>query len=224
MGLRIVAMSDTHGFHKNLSIPDGDVLIHTGDFSMRAKIRHVTEFAEWINSLPHKHKIVIAGNHDMACESMGAQWVEETFKPTIYLDHDYHTIDGVVFFGSPYTIAINTPSDWSYDYPRYSVRGKRLWKQVVDGPRMDVLITHGPPYGIRDRINEPRFGEDPHVGDKDLLDVVKKHNPQVHVFGHIHEGYGLHRYEGVDTVFYNVSTCTEDYKATNDIRIIDLSK
>jgi len=218
--MKLIALSDTHGFHRNLTIPDGDVLIHAGDFSMRAKTKHVIEFADWFKSLPHKHKIVIAGNHDRACESLSRQWVKDTFFPAIYLDHEYHEIDGVTFFGSPYTSAIYDPSDWSFDYPRGGERGKRLWDMVHDGPRMDVLITHGPPYGILDMVSCPHVNEDPHVGDKDLLRAIEKHAPSAHIFGHIHEGYGIVSHG--DTTFYNVSTCTEDYKATNSIPYIHI--
>lgn len=217
--MRIVCMSDSHGFHKKLNVPDGDVFIHAGDFSMRAQIQHVQEFARWMNSLPHKHKIVVPGNHDIACETNSRSMTKDMFGSVVYLDHEYHQVEGIMVFGSPYTSAIANPSDWSFDYPRGGHRGFRLWDQVLHGDRMDILVTHGPAYGILDRVLDPHFGEDPHVGEKGISNIIEKHKPKVHIFGHIHEGYGHVRESEVD--YYNVSVCTEQYKPTNPITTID---
>lgn len=217
--MRIVAMSDTHGYHKKLTVPDGDVFIHAGDFSMRARIEQVQEFTHWLDSLPHKHKIIVPGNHDIACESNSRSMMKDMFGSSIYLDHEYHEIDGVVFFGSPYTTAIKDPSDWSFDYPRGGRRGALLWEPILHGNGMDILITHGPAYGILDKVSDPHFGEDAHVGEKWLSNIIEKHNPTLHIFGHIHEGYGHMR--DVETSYYNVSVCTEQYKPTNPITTIN---
>jgi len=73
---RIVHISDTHLNHdKYLSeclIPDGDVLVHSGDFSKvsiskclgrdhRDEIRLINQF---FARLPHRYKIFVAGNHE----------------------------------------------------------------------------------------------------------------------------------------------------------------
>lgn len=219
--MRIVALSDTHGFHNKLTVPDGDIFICAGDFAMRARLKHVSEFAKWVNHLPHKHKIVVAGNHDCACEEQDFL-VKDEFSPSVYLRHDFIHVDGVCFFGSPYTSAVHDPSQWNFDYPKYGERGKRLWLELLEAPKIDVLITHGPPYGIMDRVLDPHPGEDPHVGDETLLRVVKQIQPKVHIFGHIHEGYGKQITEG-PTQFYNVSVCDVDYKPINPITVIDLT-
>lgn len=220
--MRLVCLSDTHGFHKSLKVPDGDILIHAGDFSMRAKTSHVVEFATWIKSLPHKHKIVVPGNHDMACETQEI-WAREEFAPAIFLIHEYATVAGLQIFGSPYSSAISDPSDWCYDYPRYGERGRRLWRHIEPNRKLDILITHGPPHGIGDLVLNSHLGEDPNVGDVTLKRVVTEVNPKVHIFGHIHEGYGEYTIPTCDTKFYNVSVCTISYKPTNPIRVIDLT-
>ena len=240
--MRIVACSDTHGFHRKLSIPDGDVFIHVGDFSMQAKVSHVKEFAEWVNALPHAKKIVVAGNHDIAASTMGKSWVKSEFFPAFYLDHEFLQIGDVNFFGSPYSSAIRDPSDWVFDYPRFGERGERLWNAILDVPKLDVLITHGPPYSIGDRVLYSHVGEDPCVGDHTLYNVVRVKQPKVHLFGHIHEGYGRHEREVMfadlgwfekraacqetvnKTVFYNVSVCDVDYRPSNKVTVIDLPK
>lgn len=240
--MRLVCCSDTHGFEKNLNIPDGDVFIYAGDFSMRATTTHVQKFAKWIQTLPHKHKVIIAGNHDMACETMGRVWAKELFYPAYYLMHEPLTIDGYTLFGSPYSSAIHDPSDWVFDYPRFGERGERLWSSLLNIPQIDILVTHGPPYSIGDHVNGAHPGEDPSVGDMTLYDVVRQKQPLVHIFGHIHEGYGRHDRENllVDlnwyakmspcqetpnrTVFYNVSVCDVNYQPINKITVIDLPK
>jgi 3',5'-cyclic AMP phosphodiesterase CpdA len=65
---RIVCISDTHAMtsHIRKKLPDGDILIHAGDFTRCGHLAEVREFNEWLNSQPHKHKIVIAGNHELS--------------------------------------------------------------------------------------------------------------------------------------------------------------
>lgn len=218
--MRIVAISDSHGFHDRLAIPDGDVFICAGDFSMRAKNAHVVEFARWIDSLPHRHKIVVPGNHDMACDGFEA-WAREEFSPAVFLRHDFQVVGGLRVFGSAYSSSIFEPSRWCYDYPRYGERGKALWNTIRQFPDLDVLITHGPPYGMGDRVLSVHRGEDPHVGDQTLLAVVEDTMPKVHISGHIHEGYGSHVGKN-GTRFYNVSVCDVNYAPVNPVTVIDL--
>ena len=61
--IRVVCVSDTHNQISKVThnFPDGDILIHAGDFSEAGHISEVKAFNEWLGSLPHKHKIVIAG-------------------------------------------------------------------------------------------------------------------------------------------------------------------
>ena len=71
MGLRIVALSDTHGGHGQVQPPDGDVLVHTGDYCKYGHMSEVKEFAKWLGGLPHRFKVVTAGNHDKAVQVLG---------------------------------------------------------------------------------------------------------------------------------------------------------
>lgn len=217
MSLRIVALSDTHGYHNRLTIPDGDVLVYAGDFSMRAKLNDTVDFAAWFNALPHTHKIMIPGNHDMYCEQ-ATEYARQEFAPAIFLDHQECEVMGYRFFGSPYSSCIFEPSIWHFDYPPLGEKAHRLWESIPAG--IDVLITHGPPKGILDRVDSVHPGEDPNVGDPILLKNVKRVNPKVHIFGHIHEGYGAY-YDGW-TKFHNVCVCTVQYKPHNPITVIDL--
>ena len=217
--MKIVAISDTHGYHKGLRVPDGDMLIHAGDFSMRAKEGDVTEFAEWFKKLPHKHKIIVPGNHDCYCDG-NKLLSRDIFSPVIYLDHEQTEVGGYKIFGSPYSACIYEPSPWSFDYVPDSDRSKRLWEQIPYG--MDILITHGPPKGILDKVRSSRHGEDPNVGDVNLLLAVRNKIPRVHIFGHIHEGYGVYESSVWTTKFYNVCICDVNYQPTNPITIFEL--
>ena len=66
--LKIVIISDTHGLHERVSIPDGDILVHAGDLTNKGELADVARFNEFLGRLSHPHKIVIAGNHDFAFE------------------------------------------------------------------------------------------------------------------------------------------------------------
>lgn len=217
--MRIVAMSDTHGYHRNLKVPDGDLLIHAGDFSMRAKLKDVVEFARWFKSLPHKHKILVPGNHDVYCEFDPA-WAREEFFPAILLAHEECEIEGRRIFGSPYSSSIYEPSPWSFDYRPDGPRSKELWSQIPD--HLSILITHGPPKGMCDLVDSAHIGEDPHVGDLNLLRNVERALPSLHIFGHIHEGYGNFASDMWSTSFHNVSVCDVEYRPVNPVSIINL--
>ncbi len=63
--LRFVVISDTHNLHEKIHIPDGDVLIHAGDFTNHGSLLEVQRFTNWFKSLPHPVKVLVPGNHDM---------------------------------------------------------------------------------------------------------------------------------------------------------------
>jgi Icc-related predicted phosphoesterase len=217
--MRIIAISDTHGYHRRLTIPEGDMLICAGDFSMRARLTDVVQFGDWFNNQPHEHKIIVCGNHDVFAEGE-EHFTRAAFAPAVYLNHEEATIAGYRIFGSPYSGSIYDPSPWAFDYNPRGDRSHAIWSQIPDG--IDILITHGPPKGILDRVLAPHLGEDPHVGDKNLLDSVKRSLPRVHIFGHIHEAYGSYESDLYTTKFYNACICDVRYDPINPVTVIDL--
>ena len=63
---RIVCISDTHGLHRKVAVPGGDLLIHAGDFMRTGtSLEEIADFNGWLGEQPHPHKIVVAGNHDL---------------------------------------------------------------------------------------------------------------------------------------------------------------
>uniref|UniRef100_A0A6T9YJL5 Calcineurin-like phosphoesterase domain-containing protein n=1 Tax=Bigelowiella natans TaxID=227086 RepID=A0A6T9YJL5_BIGNA len=67
--VRFVCISDTHNDHKRIKVPDGDVLLHAGDFTKFGTEKEIFEFNRWLGTLPHRHKIVVSGNHDLTMDT-----------------------------------------------------------------------------------------------------------------------------------------------------------
>ena len=94
--MRFVCTSDTHTKHSTLPIPDGDVFLHAGDFTRRGELSDVADFDRFLAGLPHKHKIVIAGNHDFAFEREPDK-ARALLKHCTYLQDGEATVEGLLF-------------------------------------------------------------------------------------------------------------------------------
>jgi predicted phosphohydrolase len=57
-------MSDIHNQYSRISVPDGNIFVFAGDFSIYGNESEMPYFAAFLAGLPHKYKVVIAGNHD----------------------------------------------------------------------------------------------------------------------------------------------------------------
>lgn len=209
--MRIVCISDTHSQHSNITdpIPEGDVLVHAGDFTGIGLEHQIKSFDEWIGSLPHRHKIVIAGGHDLWSDVNLKERASEILASCTYLDDSEFVIQGLRFYGT----SLEPPNyDWCF-----SVENDELIRSSVDKipSRTDVVITHLPPLGIRDQIIDGTS-----VGSSYLRQRILLIEPKVHIFGHIHEGYGQE--QRGKTIFVNAATCDIGYKPANGPIIIDL--
>jgi len=227
--LRIVCVSDTHTKHRNLqSIPDGDVLLHCGDFTQRGTHDEIIDFNKWLGSLPHKHKLVIAGNHDVCMDAVSYdQYWDKDFRhkeyndPSkartllsncLYLENRSVVIEGVKIYGSPMTPPIPGRAG-AFNVTR-GFEDQQHWAKVPAD--VDVLVTHGPPYGILDTTFTGL-----HVGSETLLkETMSRIRPRFHVFGHIHEAYGAARVG--NTVFVNAATSTLLSKPRHAPVVIDV--
>jgi Icc-related predicted phosphoesterase len=199
--MKCVAISDTHGMYRDIDVPDGDMLIHAGDITMRGKLSEIEDFNAWLGTLPHKHKIVIAGNHDWGFETDPVE-SRSIITNAIYLQDEFVVIDGFTFYGSPW-------QPWFLDWAFNLQRGEEIRKKWALIPnKVDVLITHGPVYGVLDKVIT---GES--VGCEELKIVVDKVKPKFHVCGHIHEDYGTKEFD--DITYINASVCSERYLAIN---------
>ena len=208
---RIVCVSDTHCMHDQIDVPDGDILIHAGDSTIAGIHSEVSDFNCWLGKLPHKHKIVIAGNHDWFFErnpDLGAA----ALSNAIYLRDSSTCVEGLLIYGAPWQPRF---CDWAFNIERGEpIRQK--WDLIPE--RRDVLVTHGPPWGVLDRAHEG--GE--HLGCEELSAAVQRVKPRVHIFGHIHGGYGQQQHDA--TLYVNASICDEAYRPVNAPIVIDLEQ
>jgi Icc-related predicted phosphoesterase len=218
--VRLVILSDTHGWHEEVKVPDGDVLVFCGDLCRYGHFKEVKQFANWMEKLPHKVKLVVPGNHDepFTRRLSDCRHYFKNREITLLLDEEI-VVDGVKFYGSPWTPEF---CNWHF----MKARGEhiaKVWEQIPEDT--DVLLTHGPPYGHGDLA--PPYGS-PYgraVGCLDLLNRLRKVRPLIHSFGHIHCGYGITRSDDdtiKHTVFINASICTEAYQPTNQPHVVDI--
>ena len=184
--IRLVCISDTHT-HKPSSIPPGDVLIHAGDLTNQGTVAEIQEQVEWLNSLPHREKIAIAGNHDSWCDPHSRRKEDDgkevNWGNIHYLQHSSivltfakHGNRQLNFYGAPQIPACGG-DDFAFQYKR----SEDAWSSTIP-QSTNVLITHTPP---SHHLDLP-IG----LGCEYLLREVWRIRPKVHVFGHIHAGSG----------------------------------
>lgn len=209
--MRLVCISDTHSMHRQIQVPDGDILIHSGDCLGVGTLDELEDLDNWFAEQPHPHKILIAGNHDW-CFQDDPQQARALVRHAHYLQDSSLELAGLKFWGSPWTPVF---FDWAFNLERGTELAER-WAQIPSDT--DILITHGPPAGILDEV--PSGTDSVHVGCDDLASVVETLTPRLHIFGHIHEGYGQRQIG--QCRYINASTCTGSYKPLNPPIVIDL--
>lgn len=184
--IRLVCISDTHN-QKSTSIPDGDVLVHAGDLTNQGTVSEIQEQINWLSSLPHPHKIAIAGNHDSFFDPRSRHKEDRghsiKWGTVYYLQHSSITLKfpaqlnrQLTFYGAP-QIPQCGGADFAFQYQR----SEDAWSGTISR-ETDVLITHSPP---KHHLDLPAA-----LGCEYLLKEIWKIRPKVHVFGHVHAGYG----------------------------------
>ena len=207
--MKLVLISDTHGRHRHFTTPPGDILIFAGDMMTDGyRSREISDFNTWLGEQPQVKKVVIAGNHDRLFESTTS--AQGVLTNAIYLENSEVEIDGLKFWGSP---AQPEFYNWAFNYKR-GEDIDRIWRMIPDDT--DVLITHGPPSGILDTV---RPGKE-HLGCGNLRAATVRVKPKLHVFGHIHGGYG--EFDDGTTHFVNASLLSESYQPVNQPIVVDL--
>ena len=226
-GIRIVAISDTHNKHDQVQIPEGDILVHTGDMTLRGTEEELLSFAKWFAAIEgFDAKIVIAGNHDLSldteqCEAKGtkdSRRIKELFLETLgdasYLEDSSIHLHGLHIYGAPWQPYFE---DWAFQLGR-GAPCAACWAAVPD--TVDVLLTHGPPLGRGDLC----FPNGRRAGCRDLLRHIQSRiKPYVHIFGHIHEATTSPSSDGV-TDFINASTCNIKYRPLHPPVLLDLPR
>lgn len=211
--MKILFLSDTHskGLSKifdGLYIDDVDVLVHCGDFSNMGKLHEMINFNKWLGKLPFKHKIFIAGNHDL-CMEKDPNWAKSIITNATYLQDEELIIDGVKFYGTPWCVSFGS---WAFGLPGNSEAMEKKRAMIPDD--VEILITHTPPYQIMD-VNF--LGE--HCGCVKLRHRVNELKKlKYHCYGHLHEGYSPIPFGK----FINCSVCNEKYEAVNSPVIVEI--
>ena len=188
MELKILHLSDTHGVHRRLrDLPEADILVHSGDFTMSGSEAETLDFLEWLCDLPYRHKVLVAGNHDACLYGSRLDGLDDNVH---YLCGSGVEIEGLKFWGVP-----------MFMEDCVSGHQEQLYAAIPDDT--DVLVTHTPPYGILDRDAGILYGS------RELLEKVRSARPRLHLFGHIHKAHGT--IDDGSTVFSNAAIMDENY-------------
>jgi Icc-related predicted phosphoesterase len=202
----IECIADLHGDYPKLK--GGDLLIVAGDITASDRKSQYEDFFHWLWDQPHRKKILVAGNHDGFLEQFleKGSYIAENFT---YLKDSGTEFEGFKIWGSPWTPEF---CDWHFMLPR-GAKLKEKWDLIPDDT--DILITHGPAWGILD-FTSNRMGSG-RQGCKELRTALERVKPKLHVFGHIHEGYGrmLLKHEGPNTECVNCSLMNQLYEPIN---------
>lgn len=179
----------------------------TGDFTRRGRRQEIIDFDDWLATLPHRHKVIIAGNHDFLFEQ------DETARSLIqhgtYLQDEACEKDGIRMYGSPWQPRF---FDWAFNLDRGEPL-RAVWAKIPLGT--DIVLTHGPPHGILDTTARGL-----RVGCEELTLAMQRVRPKLHVFGHIHESFGQQILHG--THYVNASTCNLQYSPIHPPVVVDL--
>jgi Icc-related predicted phosphoesterase len=209
----IDCIADCHGNYPELE--GGDLLIVGGDWTAHDHYEELEDFEKnWLRFQEYKKIVYIAGNHDMFAQECG--WVSRSQRVT-YLCDSGTEFEGQKIWGSPWAPTFDgiNPLCTAFTGDEELLASK--FALIPDDT--DILVTHGPPYCILDSVRKRHNNKFQNVGSSSLLDAVIRIRPKLHVYGHIHEGYG--QIQGTDTLFINCSHVNEHYEPVNKpIRII----
>jgi 3',5'-cyclic AMP phosphodiesterase CpdA len=222
----ITLISDSHNKHNEITqdLPGGEILIHAGDLSSLGSKLEIESFVKWFDSIDnYTHKVFIAGNHDWGFQmaTQQANEIVNSYKTIDYLQDEQLTLyydgpngeflkDNIRIWGSPWQPEFY---DWAFNLPRNGEELKAKWDEIP--MNTDILITHGPPFGRLDMVKTGGKS----LGCELLAERVQVVKPKIHVFGHIHGGYG-HSFNG-DTHFFNASVLNDNYNYANKPITID---
>lgn len=210
--VRLAFISDTHLYLGRINIPKCDILVHAGDLTQCGNLSEIAivgnQFKDIIESGDAEKIVFIGGNHDEMLEK-NPYMARDLMKGRniYYLENQSLELDGIKFYGSPYTPEF---FNWSFMYKR-GAEAKKIWNKIPEDT--DILVTHGMPYGIFDEIipRKLKYDEfDPHVGCKDLRNRIKVVKPRIYCGGHLHLRGGQVMTED-GTMFINAAICDDSY-------------
>lgn len=218
--MRVVVLSDNHTRY-NFTVPEGDLLIHCGDFSYQGRPNEMFDFADWLTEQPHQHKVWVWGNHELGAESNETYWADYigNHAGATCLHNKELEIDGYKLFGSSFT-----PIFRNWAFMKDLEERQYYWETVA--PDCDILISHGPPLGLLDTVDNNPSSE--HLGCMPLRNYLERVKPQLACWGHIHGSGGeimtLKAWEPNEqnTTCINAALLDERYTLVRDPIIFDL--
>lgn len=235
----IVHISDTHYHHQHLKLESGDLLCHTGDFSMYGYKHEVESFISWLEKQAKLFTygvVLIAGNHDRSfdpkyvkeyeprydifgVDNVKPGWVNDIIKSLpdrgiIYLENELVNIGGLNIWGSPITPWFYGDR-WAFNAHRHEI-GQKFWNSIPNS--VDILMTHGPAKFKQDWVQRTME----YVGCDSLYDNILRIKPKLHLFGHVHESFGW-CYDQ-DTVYVNSSWMNLTHSGFQGYHMIDTSQ
>ena len=230
--IRFVLTSDTHGKHRQLEVPKGDVLLHCGDFTNYGGRDEVRDFSDWLAGLDFKHKIIVAGNHDYTFDFKKEAHFKEILKHNkqfeneacfdfqdisselrgcTYLEDSSTEVFGYKIYGTPYQLEY---TDSAFQVPESKLM--EVFKKIPLDTQ--ILMTHSAPHSICDTGKLP----DMKCGSKSLFEISRSLPALLyHVFGHTHESYGSHMPED-GAVYLNACFCFPGYSVGRLPFVFDL--
>lgn len=205
----IDCISDLHGNCPKLD--GGDLLIIAGDLTARDEFIQYYQFCDWLDVQEYRQKIVIAGNHD---SNIFASAIN-SLKNTCFLHDSGYDFEDFRIWGSPWTLSFDgmNPLCKAFVLDTEEELSEK-WKKIPSDT--NILITHTPPHEILDSITPKRM----RVGSSSLRSELEiRLKPSLHVFGHIHEGYGEKKIK--DTHYVNAAIMNRYYEPINKpIRVV----
>lgn len=203
--MKILHISDTHGFHKQLpQLPEADVLVHSGDITWSGAENEALDFLNWLIEQPFQHKVFIAGNHDDCLYQ--AEEIIGLPDNIHFLQNSGAEIEGVRFYGLPLFML-------DYCTDRYN-------SLIQDIPtNTDIVISHQPPKGVLD-MTDYGSGMASH-GSEQLLQRILHIRPILHLFGHEHSANGMVIRD--DIIFSNSSILDDKYELKFSPRLIEIN-
>jgi Icc-related predicted phosphoesterase len=220
--MRIVATSDTHFPFDNSLIPDGDVFIHCGDLMYSGYPDEWYARVESLKALPHKHKLLVPGNHDFHIqnyEGIARAELRRAGVKLLGMTTLLTEIGGIKFAAVPYVTGLN---GWAFNKEEDELT-TYLERLRINEVSPHIMMAHAPIYSVRDCVNPEQMSNiQNHVGSWAMnYWHSKMMPPPLHWFhGHIHQSYGSEEHGG--TMFHNVAMCDRDYEQVNPAIVVDL--
>lgn len=207
--MRLIATSDTHFDFKPEWVPDGDVFIHAGDFMLSGYVDEWYKRVECFKALPHKLKILVAGNHDLHMQLYPGSALWDLKNAGVHIlgyptKSDTYTLpNGMRMLGLPW---VHNLPNWAFNKTE-----EQLEDYMEHCKRADIVVSHCPPAGILDE----------RYGIKAYRKYLEEYEPNIWICGHIHERGGEQQTVNRTTV-YNVAAMDREYNMAHAPLVLEL--